>query len=272
MRPRPRYLQIADDLRAGIQSGEYPPETRLPGMIALARRYGVGTGVVQQAVRVLEREGLVIRRPRGGSWVRPVQDRPQRIELGRTVRRDELGYLFAAPGAGWVPVAPPTREWVPCPEDVAELLSVEPASPVLMRRRVVGQDGRPLQLTTTYLPEWVARGTVLEQADTGPGGYLDRLEQDMGHGPLSWTATLCARLPSREEAEALAVAPALPVLVTTRVAISAQRQPVAVDQAVVDAQRFCIGWTITRAPSARWPVSPATDRNGVTSTADTNEA
>ncbi len=254
-----RYLEIAAELREQIMSGAIPEGTRLPGMTALSRRYGTGSGVTREAVAVLELEGLVVIRERSGAFVQSAGDR-QRLDVGRQVRRNDLGYVFAKPAGHWSPIGTPRREWVPCPAEIAELLDVEPGTDVLARHRVVGP-GTPIQITTTYLPDDLARGTVLEQANTGPGGWIDRLEQDMGYGPLRWDAEVSTRLPTEEEAEELGISSRLPVLVLHRTHTDPAGRTVGVDVVVVDGRRFSVGVPISRAASARWPTQPATARN-----------
>lgn len=56
---RPAYLQVADDLRAGILKGRFPPGSQLPSYGALMKRYGVSITVVRSAVRELRTESLV---------------------------------------------------------------------------------------------------------------------------------------------------------------------------------------------------------------------
>jgi len=57
--PRPAYLQVADDLRAGITSRTFKPGERLPSGRDLARRYGVAPMTISHALDVLRGEGLV---------------------------------------------------------------------------------------------------------------------------------------------------------------------------------------------------------------------
>ena len=57
--PRPAYLQVADDLRAGITSRTFKPGERLPSGRDLARRYGVAPMTISHALDVLRSEGLV---------------------------------------------------------------------------------------------------------------------------------------------------------------------------------------------------------------------
>lgn len=256
-----RYLEIADDLQQRIDDGEWPPGERLPGTAALARHYDVGKPLIAEAIGVLELRGRVRVRPRSGTYVLPPTGTPVPIELGHQVRRNDLGYVFARPSGHWPPVAIPTRGWTACPHEVAALLEVEPGHQVFTRRRAVGPGGRAVQLTTSYYPPDIASGTPVEQADTGPGGVYDRIEQDLGHGPLTWTTQTSARLPTPEEADVLNMSTRLPMLVNTRVAANPTRRVVAVDIAVLDAQLFAVRWDVTRDDTATWPVTPATARN-----------
>ncbi|MGW3351738.1 GntR family transcriptional regulator [Nonomuraea rubra] len=58
--PRPPYLQLADALRQSIESGERAPGSRLPSIRDLARDYGISAQTVQNALRELRTEGLVV--------------------------------------------------------------------------------------------------------------------------------------------------------------------------------------------------------------------
>jgi GntR family transcriptional regulator len=55
----PRYRQISDDLRARMESGEYPPDSRLPSKTEMMKRYGVALATVNRAVDELRKLGLV---------------------------------------------------------------------------------------------------------------------------------------------------------------------------------------------------------------------
>lgn len=257
-----RYLDIAGDLQRRIDAGEWTPGQRLPGTAALARHYDAGKPIIAEAIGVLELHGTVRVRSRSGTYVlAPTGSQRSPIDLGHQVRRNDLGYVFARPSGHWPPVGVPTRGWSTCPHEVAAILEVEAQQQVFTRRRAVGPDGRAVQLTTSYYPHDIASGTPVEQVDTGPGGVYDRIEQDLGHGPLAWTAHTSARLPTAEEAEALNMSTRLPVLVNTRAAANPAGRVVAVDVAVVDAGLFAVRWEISRDETAAWPVTAATARN-----------
>jgi GntR family transcriptional regulator len=55
----PRHKQLADELRARIRSGEWPPGKLLPSETRLSQEYGLGRGTVRRAVAILRGEGLV---------------------------------------------------------------------------------------------------------------------------------------------------------------------------------------------------------------------
>jgi len=57
--PRPKYLQIADLIRARIESGELAPDRPVPSEPQLVGEFGVSPQTARKAVRVLIDEGLV---------------------------------------------------------------------------------------------------------------------------------------------------------------------------------------------------------------------
>jgi GntR family transcriptional regulator len=54
------YLQVADAIRSQISTGRLNVDDRIPSTADLAEQHGVSKGVVQEAVRVLKGEGLLI--------------------------------------------------------------------------------------------------------------------------------------------------------------------------------------------------------------------
>lgn len=62
------YVQIADQLRAAIASGEITD--LLPSLTDIAEETGVAIGTVSRAVKILRDEGLVYGVPGRGTFVR----------------------------------------------------------------------------------------------------------------------------------------------------------------------------------------------------------
>ncbi|MFG2054615.1 GntR family transcriptional regulator [Micromonospora sp. NPDC048930] len=73
--PRSFAEQVADALRAKIDSGEWPPGHKLPGEVTLAQTYDVARGTVRAALDALREEGRVVTFTGRGTFVTPGGDR-----------------------------------------------------------------------------------------------------------------------------------------------------------------------------------------------------
>lgn len=76
---RPPYQQVANALRAAILTKQYAPGDQLPSGAQLAESYGVARMTIQQALRLLRQEGLIVSRQGSGVFVRERTSRP--VEL-----------------------------------------------------------------------------------------------------------------------------------------------------------------------------------------------
>lgn len=63
--PRPKLVQVAEDLRARIESGEFATGAKLPSIRELAAEYGVTQTTANEALKRLKAEGLAIASERG---------------------------------------------------------------------------------------------------------------------------------------------------------------------------------------------------------------
>lgn len=70
------YEQVAAILRDRIRSGEIAPRYPIPSKTAVKEEMGVSDSSWASAVRLLEKEGYVRRRPGLGVFVRPPGDWP----------------------------------------------------------------------------------------------------------------------------------------------------------------------------------------------------
>lgn len=67
--PIPLYRQLADGLTAKIRSGEFPVGSRIPSEPQLASAHGLGRPTIRQALDLLVRKGLLVRRRGSGTYV-----------------------------------------------------------------------------------------------------------------------------------------------------------------------------------------------------------
>lgn len=74
----PLYAQIAAELRAQIERGEYRPGAAIPSEHELARAFSVGRPTVRQATQLLVDESVLERRQGSGTYV---SQPPQAVDL-----------------------------------------------------------------------------------------------------------------------------------------------------------------------------------------------
>lgn len=222
---RPAYRQVADRLRAPIESGDWPAGFRLPSESQLMEQYTVSRVTVRLAINALRGEGLIVTRQGRGSFVRD-RAASRRLSSSRYLHDAEFartGVAEPAPrfGAGTddhsrFRVERSFRE-ERASQQVADLLDLPVGEPVLQRRYVHIVDDRPERISVSYLPMELVRDTdVADPAnEPWPGGTIAQLYH-LGH-PVTRVAELVrARMPSPDEARTLAISAGVPVLCITR--------------------------------------------------------
>jgi GntR family transcriptional regulator len=72
---KPRYLELADELRSAIMMGEFSKEEQFPTETVLCKKFGVSRFTVREALRKLTQEGLISRRRGSGTTIQPASAR-----------------------------------------------------------------------------------------------------------------------------------------------------------------------------------------------------
>ncbi len=77
----PLHVQLLDQIRHLILSGEWAPASRLPSEAELGRRLAISRGTIRQALQNAEIEGLIERVPSKGTFVAqmPIREAPLRL-------------------------------------------------------------------------------------------------------------------------------------------------------------------------------------------------
>ena len=243
-----KYQELAGELRAAIERGDYAPGETIPKQEELARAAGVNIKTVKAAVDLLQREGLVTAVRKRGTVVRerPALRRRGMERYDKRLWMDEGTPAFGADrdasGADWSPAnQTQVTRVVPATSEVAEGLAIKTGSSVLERARlIVDAAGSPTHTLTSYYRLEDVEGTSLAEPTPGPaggrGGGL-RVLTDQGLEPESITERLHARMPSVDELDELSLPSGEPVVVLTRV-IWADGRPVEFARGVHRASRF----------------------------------
>ncbi|MFB7896498.1 GntR family transcriptional regulator [Streptomyces xiamenensis] len=239
------FRQIADQIRDAIAAGRFTEGAKLPSEAELVEHYGVSRMTVRNALGVLQGEGLVRAEHGKGVFVRP---RPpvRRLASDRFARRHrdagKSAFTVEAEAAGSRPEVDSLeiREERPSPDVSARL-----AGPrrVLARRRRYLLDGRPVEVTTSYLPLDIAQGTPIAEPNPGPGGVYARLEES-GHTLDHFDEEIRARMPSPHEVRALELAPGVPVIHLIRTAFDTAARPVEVCDTVMAADAYVLAYQL----------------------------
>jgi GntR family transcriptional regulator len=223
--PRTTWRDIAGDLRAAIERGDYGPGARLPSRSSLMQQYGVAPQTVVNAINSLRNEGLVVGHTGSGWYVR------RRLPLLRSART-RLSRAERAVGRGTFTSDSHSGDWSPRVEievrtelagaDIGAALGIGGDAEVLVRDRVMYADDQPVQLATSYLPREATASTPIEQEDTGPGGLYARLE-DAGFTLTHFTEAVRIGQASEREADQLAMPVGAAVYRIRRTAHTAER-------------------------------------------------
>ncbi len=104
----------------------------------------------------------------------------------------------------------------------------------MVRQRVIYLDDQPTELTDTYYPVNVARGTPLEGTAKIRGGAVTLLAE-LGYTAHRVREEVSARMPTAAERQVLVLTDAEPVLCMTRVTLDADSRPFQVDTSVFPA-------------------------------------
>lgn len=142
--PTPYYFQLQEILRSWIKGRDLRPHTQIPSEAELGSRFDVSRTVVRQALRGLERDGLIYRVKGVGSFVARPKLRQQISEL--TSFTDDVRARGRTAGSRVL-----RKEMIPATDVIANRLRIAPGAPVLLLERVRQADDEPLALETAHL-------------------------------------------------------------------------------------------------------------------------
>jgi GntR family transcriptional regulator len=194
-------------LKEQIAGGVLTPGARLPSEPELARAHGLSRVTIRRALDGLQRDGLIVRRPGDGTYVKKTA--PSAVKTGLT---DIFGQLLAM-GAETEVRLLAFAYGVPSGA-VGTALGLAPSAKTQQATRVRLRDGVPLSHLTTHVPEDIGR--TYSRAELGKQSLLSLLERsgvDVARAEQTLTATLAAP----DIAGALQVPVGAPLIALTRI-------------------------------------------------------
>lgn len=233
----PRYVEIADALRARIEAGVYAETGKLPSERLLTAEFDAARNTVRDALQLLRVDDLI--ESRGGSGVylrsfkRIPRDAVERLSreqwgAGRAIwdkdlqgrdRNEDVKVFEADP-----------------PEHVARTLGVR-GKKVWCRDKLYRSEGRIVMHSLAWYPADLVEGTAVTERNTGPGGTYARLDE-IGHGPARFSEEIEVRLPLSAESKTLGITMSTPIILIVRTAYDSEDRPVEVNEMKLDSDSY----------------------------------
>jgi DNA-binding GntR family transcriptional regulator len=247
MADEPITQRITTDLRSQIQDGTLGPGALLPSETEVAREYGVSRQTARSALQALEREGLVIVRPRRGRVVR--SSHRLRWHLTEFERPDHT--VLATSDAWETDIErqghDPTRQdlevaRITPPGAVAARLKLDPRTDmVVVRRHVRYIDGKPAIISDDYFDEKIVEGTELaEPADTTRENIL----AEAGYEQVYDIDEIITRMPTPDEIARLGIPAGTPVAEHIRTGYTADNKPVRLMISIIPGDTLILQYTV----------------------------
>lgn len=201
----------------------------------------------RNALRLLQDEGLITAEHGRGVYVRarpPVRRLASDRFAQRHRKEGKAAFLAEADQA----TAHPDVDLITVstgkpPADIATLLGLRASAKVVIRSRRYLLDGRPVETAVSYIPADLATGTAIAQPNPGPGGIYARLEES-GHILERFTEEVSARMPTPDEARALALSPGVPVFRLVRTAYDTEDRPVEVCDTIMASDAYLLAYEL----------------------------
>jgi GntR family transcriptional regulator len=216
---QPLYVQIRDLLVASLEAHEWRPGEAIPSEQVLAARFGVSQGTVRKAIDALAADNLVVRRQGKGTFVATHTEEAQSTFRFLRIRRDDA--VDEYPTSRLIDVRRGKAS-----AEIARLLEVKPADPVLMIRRVLEWAGSPVVLDDIVLPAALFRGLTRSKLQSYQGSMYGFFESQFHVRMLSAHERVKAVPADASTGALLGVAPGTPLLSVDRVAFTYGRRPV----------------------------------------------
>jgi GntR family transcriptional regulator len=221
----PLHHQIQRLLRGRIESGEWGAGERVPTEMALVRHFRVSRATLREALRALERDGLIVRHRRRGTFVRePDAAAPAR----RTITNLVFGYESE--------IRVVSSATAPAPTHAARFLGLPRGEPVRRFVRVELVDGVPLAVVVNHVP--VPLGARIRERDLARLSMIEVLRDRLGIrlGPIH--QQIEARMPDEEIAALLEIDVTRPILGVRLLVSDRSRRPVEVADTFYRADRY----------------------------------
>jgi GntR family transcriptional regulator len=214
----PLYRQIKDLLVKSLEAGEWNPGEAIPSEAELASRFNVSQGTVRKAIDEMTAENMLVRRQGKGTFVATHNDPRLAFRFLRLVPdQGELRHYESVPLECWRAKAG---------ADTARALQLEPAAPVMVLRRLLKFDHKPVVADEIYLPGELFGDLSLDVLNGYEGSLYSLFEARYGVRMIRAEERIRAISADRMSSELLQVSEGSPLLSVERITYTYGNKPV----------------------------------------------
>jgi GntR family transcriptional regulator len=256
---RPRYVQVAEDLREQITDGALKAGDALPSEPELAETHGLSRTSVRNAIKLLRGWGLVTVRQGKGTFVRRPPQRVQRDAFARyqwekkrvhdpEPQRLQEGATEADTGLPFERLDfKANYDVIDADSDLARVFDVDAGTRLLRRQydTIDRQDGSSIRVATSYLVHGVVSANpdlLDENNEPWPGGTQHQLST-VGIEIDRIIDEVTARLPTADEAERMGIDEGVVVLSVRKISIDLGDRVAEVSDILMSADRTSLMYT-----------------------------
>ena len=168
---KPRHEQISNWIREKIEDGSYAPDDQLLSENQFCKQFNVSRITVRRALQTLESEGVIYRRQGLGAFVSDKRVPQGMVRLTDFV--EDMARAGLEASSRIISFNP-----VPCPNDVAADLNIEPGKTVSRLDRLRLGNGEPVAFDSTWLPLFY--GQLLDGFDLSSDTIYRIMEEEHG--------------------------------------------------------------------------------------------
>lgn len=212
------WRQIADGIRQDVRDGVFGSDTKLPSEMELAQHFGVNRHTVRSAIAALVQEGVLRAEQGRGTFI---ESRGRIVyPIGKRTRFSSgIDGQVHSRSSRMIDATPEMASAL-----VAEMLGIEPDSPVIRMNGVSSADGLPLSHATSWFEAKRFEGIAAIYQETGS---ITASLASFGIADYTRRSTkISARHADETECHLLSLTPGAIVLVAQAVNIDPDGKPI----------------------------------------------
>jgi len=217
--PQPLPLIARDKIEELIQNSALSPGDRLPKETKLAQMLGVSRLTIREALRLLEEDGVIVRRQGRGTFVRNsdlIIRNPLEVNISVTEVIESKGLKA---GTAWFKL-----ERAKADKKISDKLNIEVGSPVVILERVRTADEKPVAYTLDVFSENIVGGMEsLKELD----GSLSKLLEKKHNQKIEYSVSkIIPILPRPHILDKLKIGKLSPLLLVEEVDYTSEDKPI----------------------------------------------